>query len=329
MKWWLKFGCFLTGYNYAIVQQCSEVVTKTVKKYTAALVIVGIIWAFIGFTFANRYLDAGQTGSIAGAIILCIIIVQVERQIIMSIDPPKLLYWARGVIAFFMALIGSIIIDQIILKEDIEQKKIFLVDEKVNKILPAKSAELTNQIRQLDTAIMLKEEERAKLQADIVKNPVIQTVTTNSTPVVIDTKTEDTNKVVTTSKKVVTTHSITRGAIANPNIELLNTIDPVIKDLRVQKAVKDSMLLSLRPALEKEVSNRKGFLEELEVMWVLITESGVALSVWLIWVFILMGLEMFILFSKSGEKGTDYEVMIRHQRDMHYKKLQLLGATKM
>lgn len=40
MKWWIKFGCFLTGWNSSILSQCSEASFKHLKKYTAALLIL-------------------------------------------------------------------------------------------------------------------------------------------------------------------------------------------------------------------------------------------------------------------------------------------------
>ena len=55
MKWWIKFGCFLTGWNSSILSQCSEASFKHLKKYTAALLILIIIWVFTGYCFAERY----------------------------------------------------------------------------------------------------------------------------------------------------------------------------------------------------------------------------------------------------------------------------------
>ncbi|MHB9142466.1 MAG: DUF4407 domain-containing protein, partial [Paludibacter sp.] len=53
---WIKFGCFLTGHNYAIIKNSSEASAKTVKKYLSALLIISTIWGFIGFAFTHRYL---------------------------------------------------------------------------------------------------------------------------------------------------------------------------------------------------------------------------------------------------------------------------------
>src|SRR5687768_5264852 len=150
-RWWVKFGCFLTGYNYTIVRNSSEVTAKAVKRYTSAMIIVCIIWSFIGYVFTDRYLHGGRNGSIIGALVMIVIIVQIERQIILSINPSKLLYISRALIATMMAIIGAIIIDQIIFKEDIELEKITSIEERVKKALPPKTEELRAQILTLDS----------------------------------------------------------------------------------------------------------------------------------------------------------------------------------
>lgn len=81
---------------------------------------------------------------------MMVIIVQIERQIILSITPSKWLYVFRGIIACMMAILGAIIIDQIIFKEDIELEQITLIDQKVKKALPERTIELQTQIKNID-----------------------------------------------------------------------------------------------------------------------------------------------------------------------------------
>jgi hypothetical protein len=318
----------LTGYNYGIVRNSSEVAAKTVKRYTSAMLIVCILWAFIGYVFTRRYLHGGTYGSVAGAIILVLIIVQIERQIILSINPTVWLYLARGIIACTMAIIGAIIIDQIIFKEDIDLEKINSIEERVKKALPPKTEELRSQIASLDSAISKKEEERLALIKDVEDHPTTKVFSTQSAVrsekrTIIDS---------VTGKPIVTERSAPQmvtvsSNIPNPQIGMIAPLEKTISELRIQKLAKDSALLNIRPALEKEISSKVGFLDELEVMYRLITRSNVALIVWLLWFFFLFGLEMLVLISKVNEKETDYEKTVKHHMALQVKKLEAFARA--
>lgn len=318
-------GCFLTGHNYRIIEGSSEVAAKAVKRYASALLIVSILWAFIGFTFTRRYLHGGLTGSIVGAVIMVVIIVQIERQIILSITPSRWLYFFRGVIACMMAILGAIIIDQIIFKEDIELEQITLIDQKVKKALPERTIELQTQIKNIDSTIAVKETDRRTLVDDITKNPTIRTVTSQNLPVALTSSKTDSLKNTLTTSRIVNTNSTTINSIQNPKFAMLGPLDQQISSLRFQKNEKDSMLLSLQSDLKKELQSKVGFLDELKVMYSLIANSNIALAIWFLWFFFLLGLEMFVLISKIGEKRNDYEETIMHQMNLQTKKLQALA----
>ncbi|RFZ84528.1 DUF4407 domain-containing protein [Mucilaginibacter terrenus] len=326
-SWWIKFGCFLTGYNFNIINVSSEVSAKAVKRYTSAMLIVCILWSFIGFVFTQRYLKTGFVGAIFGAIVLCVIIIQVERQIILAVKKDWKMYAFRSLIALTMAIIGSVIIDQIIFKEDIEQKQLYLLDSKVNQILPNKQAELKKQIAQLDTIINAKESERKKIVEDISLHPTIKNITTQTQSIPVSNTVKDSLNTAITNTKIVKANSITVNSINNPKIELLTPLNKQIEQLRASKSLKDNQLLALRPSLEKEIQSKVGFLDELNVMFLLITGSGVALFVWLLWLIFLLCIELFIMMSKIGEEQNDYDATVLHQMELQKKKLLLLSNT--
>ena len=89
MNWWLNLGCFLTGWNRHILSQCSEASYKHLKKYTSALLILIVLWGFTGFCFAQRYVHAPLWGCVLSALFFIIIVVQIERQIILTVGSNK------------------------------------------------------------------------------------------------------------------------------------------------------------------------------------------------------------------------------------------------
>lgn len=324
---WIKFGCFLTGYNYSILNASSEASAKSLKRYTSAMLIVCILWSFIGFVFSYRYLKAGIIGASFGAIIFCIIIIQIERQIILSTHKNNKLYVFRLLIAIVMAVIGSIIIDQIIFKEDIEQGKILTLENKVKLILPAKEAGLKSQISQLDTAITKKEFERKKLTDDIATHPTIKSFSSQSNMLPVPTTTRDSTQKIVTKVNLVRANSVSISSIPNPNIVLLKPLDLQIEELRSQKEKKDNLLLELRPKVEEEIKSKTGFLDELKIMFTIIGSSHVALFVWLLWMIFLTCIELFIMVSKWGEKPNDYDMTILHHMELQRKKLELMARA--
>ena len=60
-------------------------------------------------------------------------------------------------------------------------------------------------------------------------------------------------------------------------------------------------------------------------VFVLISNSKIAASFWLIWFCFLFFLELLVLISKVNEKENDYERTVKHQMDLQLKKLALFA----
>lgn len=322
---WLQFGCFLTGYNYEILMGCSEVPRKDVKRYTSALLIISIIWAFVGYNFSSRYLSVGVFGSMFAAILSVIIIIQIEKQIILSVHKNKLLFSVRTIIAVMMALIGSLIIDQIIFKEDIEQEQLKLLADKVNLIYPAKAEEYNKQIRVYDDLISKAELDKDNLQRDINRNPIISIRNIDSKPLTIQESVTEVDGRVKTNDKIVSAKSVSTTNFTNPKIKQLEDVNNSMIKLIEKRDLLNSKLPELRENVEKDIKSHVGFIDELKVMYVLISGSGVAFLVWLIWVLFLFALELLIVVTKYGELETDYHALIKHQEQLHRKKIELMA----
>lgn len=308
---WIKTGCFITGHNYAIVKNSSEASSKAVKKYLSAILIVATLWGFIGYAFTNRYLHGNALVSVIGSLVMVIIVIQVERQIILSVGKNKLAFAFRVAIGIVMAIIGSVILDQVMFKEDVEKHKIENVQLKVNQILPLKTRELTSQINQLDSAIKAKEAERALILADYNKNPMI------SAPSVTGRFEKDSSS----GQMVEVGRVITTNSIQNPKAELIVQLDERIKSIQEQKAKKENEMLNARQLLEDDLNSKVGFLDELTILFSLLLSSGIALTVWILLFFFFLSIELFVLVNKYGDTVNDYDKTIIHQMAL---KIQML-----
>lgn len=308
---WLKTGCNLTGYNYEIVKNSSEATARTVKKYFSAMLIISILWGFIGFSFARRYLDTGYTGSSIVALVMIFIVIQVERQIILSSGRNWLVPVFRTLIGVVMAIIGSVIIDQIIFKDDIEKGRISNLQAEANDILPEKTLELDNQIMQIDLAIAQKERERTSIIDEITARPFIKTTSAEIKHFQMQTNGHNGESRDTLVKK--TDYTLTE--VQNPKASLLPGITDQINQLRRQKSEKENSKINARQELEAELRSKTGFLDELNVLFSVLMSSTVAMTVWSMMFLVFMSLEVLIIVNRYGEDKNDYDRVISHQMD--------------
>lgn len=325
-NWWIRLGCFLTGYNYKLLKHCSEASKKTVKKYTAALLIVMVLWAVIGYLFSRNYIRLDYIGAGLTAFIMVVFIVQIERQIILG-SKNSFAKWFRVIIGLVMAVLGSVIIDQIVFTEDIEKHKIMSVDEEVELLLPKRTMELNSQKLELDTLIGLKEFERAHIIQDVTDNPTIKiptqtsTKTTKKIPYTINENGIDRTLYKDT---IVVDYSYTTSSIPNPKAEMISGIDTQIQALLDKRDKISKDMLDIRTNVRKELMDTKGFLDELEMMVKLLLSSPVSLIVWLLWFLFFLAIELFVLVSKYGDKENDYDKLIQHQLKVRMKSLDEL-----
>lgn len=316
---WLRLGCYITGYNYTIIKNSSEASAKTVKKFLSAILIVSILWGFIGYTFARRYLHADTFVALAVSFVMIVIVIQIERQIILSVGKNRLVPLFRILIGIVMAVIGSVIIDQIIFREDVEKMKISNLQSEVNNILPAKTRELDYQISQIDSAILSKESERTALIEEITKKPFIKSASSETKHYMM--QKSDKGQVKDT---LVKRTDLALNDVPNPKASLLPDLEGQINQLRAQKSERENSKINIRQELETELGSKTGFLDELKILFSILLSSWIALVVWTMFFLFLMSIELLVLVNKFGEDKTDYDSIILHQKDVRIKMLDKL-----
>ena len=171
---------------------------------------------------------------------------------------------------------------------------------------------------------MIKENERKFLLDDIDKNPTKKIIETTSSQVPIVKTTIDSSKKQTINTTLQRTTSTNVHSIPNPKIDQLPSVDLQIKELSNQKADKETLLLNVKSDLEKEISDKIGFLDELDIMLGILKNSLIAAGVYMLWLMFLLLLELLILISKLNDNESDYDKTIQEQMEIHLKKINLL-----
>lgn len=311
-----KFGCFLTGWNFNILESCTESSKKQLKKYTSALIIIIILWGLIGFLFSERYVKTPFWGSVLSGIVMIIIVLQIERQIILTVGNLGLLRAFRFLIAIIMAIIGSAIIDQIIFKDDIDKKMVEIIDIQVNDQLPNRLTVINDKLLELQIDIDSLDKTNLELYSQIAKRPTIITVSTSTTQEPISLKD---GSISTIEKKSVITRPI-----ENPKIKEADINNQHLELLRNQKESFTSKKMEAEESLRKELKSKQGFLEELNAIIEILLERPVALIFYIILFLFLVFLELFVVVSKSGDNKCDYDLIIEHQLEQKKRTLSEL-----
>ncbi|SFS48130.1 DUF4407 domain-containing protein [Sphingobacterium wenxiniae] len=313
--WWLKFGCFLTGFNYKLVKNSSEQSAKNVKKYTSAMLLIVLVWFFIGYSFATRYLHFEIWGGIIGGLVMGFVIVQIERIIILS---TKVSVWStsfRVLLALVMSILGAFIMDQITFKDDIELRKAQVMDERVKLAVQQSEADIEKQLLGLDSMLAGANQKYEAVSADLKKNPVIITTYTNSSV----TKDKE-------GKPINSTQSTNRSVMENPKKMELEQLHKQIETLQQKRFELAQSIMTIKERKEQELKASTGFLDELTLLHDVVTSSNIGIFVYLLFMLFFLAIELFVLVMKLTDKESDYDKLIKHQTAVRVQMLEKLQA---
>jgi hypothetical protein len=302
MSAWIRLGCFLTGWNINILKSCTEASFKHLKKYTAALCILIILWAFTGYCFVERYVQAPWWGCTIASLMFVVVVIQIERQIILTVGSSRKIAWFRVFIALIMSIIGSSVIDQIIFAEDIDRKMIEITDRQVEALFPVRrdffDAELDKVQVMIDSLDMM----NLRLNEEIAKNPTITTVSTQTTFIKITGQSGN--------DSIVPRTNVNKIPAPNPRIEQVKTNENNLKLYRLQQSELTEKKFNAKEDLRQELGSKTGFLEELSAMLEILSTKIEALIFYIIIFLFLMALELFVVISKLIDKQCDYDLTV-------------------
>jgi hypothetical protein len=317
---WLKFGCFLSGYNYNLLSECSEVSKKDLKKITSALVIISMIWAIVGYIFSIKYLNAGLFGSIIGSLFLTILIIQIERQIILTRNLGWKIKVARFLLGFIVAMIGATVVDQYIFKQDITKLKNDFAEERVKSRIKKDTKLHYENTTRFDSLIDANNQKLNRLNTQLKSTPPIITT--------IGARDPQTGKVTgynSTPNPQLTIIQNQISQINNDNIGLNNQKTVSARDLNN----------TINNQQEIQKSEEAGFLDELELMVKFLInykeygkEYPVALVFYLFWLLFFLLIELSVLILKSSGEVNDYDKIVIYQQQIREERLKILEQRR-
>lgn len=295
---YLRLCCFLTGLSYSLTRISSEQSVKNAKKYMGALLIIMLVWFFIGYCFATRYLHM----SVVGGIILS-----------HSISLGGKVF--RVILGLVMAILGAMIMDQFTFQDDIELRKVQVLETRAKEAIKNTENDFRLQVDEIDSVLKVSNARLFALSEELQKRPVIVTNYTTSSI----TKDSLGNNINSTTRR-------NTSVMDNPLKVEFDFLQSQITDLNSKKFELVNSLTDLKRKKEEELKSSTGFLDELTLLKEVIASNWVGMFVYFLFLFFFLSLELFILIMKLSDKESDYDKLVDHQMNVRIQMLQRLKA---
>lgn len=298
-----KVLCGFIGWNYKLLSECSVASKKCLHKYAGAVILLMLIWAYIGYGMADRYFKVEETSiKVLVAALFMFVIWLIERQIILIVGKNRAAACFRIALAVIMACIGATIIDQTIFGKDIEAQKERVATDDTKDLVKDRTQIIQSQRSAYRTEIDSLETLSAVLTSEINKQPNIYTWTRNAVGV---------------DSAGLPIYATNQATMPNPKIRDRDRINARIDEL--QKGLDNSFneLQVLQESILKENKDNFGIMRELEIVF----SNKVILSSWvsmtfymLVFIFFLI-IECLVVTGKVFSKKCDYEILVERQQD--------------
>lgn len=278
------------------------------KRYMAAITILSIIWAVIGWSFADYLEVQSWYGKAVVSAFFIVIIVQIERFIILSNGKLAWLKAIRISVAISMALLGATVFDQVIFENDIDMQRIGIRTDRINAETTRRTHKIDSTILTMSSTINSLENANRVLQKDVRQNPYVQKPQ-ETTPVRNRTGTDEQGNPIYEYASVVK-----QGTAPNPGLSQIDRNQGRIDSLNKEKATLEESRSIVENGVREEYKKKKpGMLEGLKAMYSLLAEKGnePLLVFYAILFFFLLSLELLVVMTKGND--CDYELILEFQ----------------
>lgn len=303
-------ACWMIGWQHMLLRHCSESSKQRLRKYVSGISLIMVVWAFIGYSISSHYLDIESiVGRLSVAAVFALLIVIIERIVILS-EKNAALTFSRVVLGIVMAVLGGTILDQVFLKNDLEQEVLNSREETIKEVVKNRLDNYNADIARFANISDSLLTENNRLNAEISKNPTFITTAISTTNHVIGVNEDGTPKYASSQSK-------TQTATENPYIKQVASHNALIQQYQEQIARLQQAKMDVEKTTREEITNRPiGFLEDLRATYNVIGSHWTA-TVFYIFLFVFFFMiEIIVLTIKVGEKPCDYDVLVQNQQSL-------------
>jgi hypothetical protein len=141
----LKIYSIIIGENPKYTATFQPASKRKVALYANCLIVPVILWFINGYLLVSNVLEGSIFSAILTAFIAAFIIFLIERAIVMS-NGSKPIFWFRIFLGIIVASLGSISLDEVIFKHDIDNQVIYYKQAEVDSAVHKVERDYQNQI---------------------------------------------------------------------------------------------------------------------------------------------------------------------------------------
>jgi hypothetical protein len=141
----LKYYSIIIGENPKYTATFQPASKRKIALYANCLIVPVILWFINGYLLVSKVLEGSIFSAILTAIIAAFIIFLIERAIVMS-NGSRPIFWFRIFLGFIVASLGSISLDEVIFKHDIDNQVAYYKQAEVDSAVQKVERDYQNQI---------------------------------------------------------------------------------------------------------------------------------------------------------------------------------------
>ncbi|MFN8307339.1 MAG: DUF4407 domain-containing protein [Ferruginibacter sp.] len=296
----LRTACILTGDNYALVSTDTPASKKKIVALALAMMVPVLIWVLNGFLLAYQVLQSSLTAAVITGLALGLIVFVIEKLIIMA-NGNSSLKRIRIAIGILVATLGSIALDEVVFREDIDLQ---MGELKAEAITKAKGKEDNSFRKQYDYAGLEQQIREAQGHFDRAEAKVIKEADGSSG----------------TGKKGV-------GDITRLKDKKAGERKESLQQLQAQKAGLDKQkeaAINMAGATARDSFREHALLNRIKALFQLVFDDVYMGVIYLLFTLLLFFFEFLVVILKGTWSKTNYERKLEMIEQIGQKRMAFL-----
>lgn len=296
----LKTACNLTGDNYQLVANDTPASKKKITAMALAMMVPVMIWVFNGFMLSWQVLETGLGWAILTGMVCGIIVFFVEKLIVMA-NGNRWLTFFRICIGLIVAALGSIAIDEVVFKKDIDTSVVKLKGKAVQRARDEAAAgfETEHGYTQLNAVITT-----AKSMHESAEKAVI----------------DEANGTYGTGRRgagKITALKDKKAAERKAELDKLLAVKAKLEEEKKQA-------IATAGDIRKESYNENALLIRIKALFNLVIEDGYMLGIYILFTLLLFFFEFLVVVLKLTWKKTNYERKLEMIEEIGTRRMEFL-----